>query len=154
CPAGGVPRLRVPGLIVVAFLVHSSPADIRYYHRRIDDRERDRPDRMHGTAQLDALRRAASSAPVVLFASPLTDLRELEARLAELGLERRVVTLSMSDAASRDRFRVLEEWTGRKTLPQVFLDGRFIGGPTELLAHPSLGGETASAGRWLGYAGL
>lgn len=109
---------------------------------------------MHGTDHLDALRRDASSAPVVLFASRLTDLRELEARLTELGLEHRVVTLSMSDAASRDRFHVLEEWTGRKTLPQVFLDSRFIGGPTELLAHPRLGGETASAGRWLGYAGL
>src|SRR5690606_39645558 len=113
CPAGGVPRLRVPGLIVVAFLVHSSPADIRYYHRRIDDRERDRPDRMHGTDHLDALRRDASSAPVVLFASPLTDLREPEARLAELGLDRRAVTLSLLDATSRDRFHVRADSTGR-----------------------------------------
>lgn len=109
---------------------------------------------MSGTDHLDALRRDASSAPVVLFASPITDVRELVQRLDELEVEHRVVTLSMSDAAARSRFHVLEEWTGHRTLPQVFLDGRFIGGPTELLAHPRLGGGADEAGRWLGYAGL
>ncbi len=109
---------------------------------------------MSGTDHLDALRRDASSAPVVLFASRLTDVRELVQRLDELDIEYRLVTLSMSDSASRDRFHVLEEWTGHRTLPQVFLDGRFIGGPTELLTHPRLAGGVPSAGRWLGYAGL
>lgn len=109
---------------------------------------------MSGTDHLDALRRDSSSAPVVLFASRITDVRELIARLEELGIEHRLVTLSMGDAQSRDRFHVLEEWTGHHTLPQVFLDGRFIGGPTELLAHPQLAGGVPEAGRWLGYAGL
>lgn len=109
---------------------------------------------MSGTDHLDALRRDASSAPVVLFASRLTDVRELLARLDELGIEHRVVTMAMGDQAARDRFHVLEEWTGHRTLPQVFLDGRFIGGPGELLAHPLLQGQAPELGHWLGYAGL
>ena len=109
---------------------------------------------MSGTDHLDALRRDAASAPVVLFGSRITDVRELAARLDELEIEHRIVTMSMGDAAARDRFHVLEEWTGHKSLPQVFLDGRFIGGPTELLAQPRLAGGAPAAGRWLGYAGL
>lgn len=107
-----------------------------------------------GTDHLDALRRDASSAPVVLFASGLTDVRELLQRLEELEIEYRLVTLTMGDPESRQRFHVLEEWTGHRTLPQVFLDGRFIGGPTELLAHSRLGGGVPNAGQWLGYVGL
>jgi glutaredoxin len=109
---------------------------------------------MSGADHLDALRRDASSAPVVLFASQITDVRELVARLDELEIGHRIVKLSMGDAAGRDRFHVLEEWTGHRTLPQVFLDGRFIGGPTELLAHPRIAGNTTQASQWLGYAGL
>lgn len=109
---------------------------------------------MSGTDHLDALRRDASSAPVVLFASRVTDVRELVARLDELDIEHRIVTISMRDPVSRDRFHVLEEWTGHKTLPQVFLDGRFIGGPTELFEHARLSGGVKKAGQWLGYAGL
>ena len=109
---------------------------------------------MSGTDHLDALRRDASSAPVVLFASRITDVRDLVTRLDELGLDYRLVTLSMGDRAARERFHVLEEWTGHHTLPQVFLDGRFIGGPTELLAHPRIAGGVPQAGQWLGYAGL
>jgi glutaredoxin len=109
---------------------------------------------MSGTDHLDALRRDSSSAPVVLFASRITDVRGLVGRLDELGLEYRLITMSMGDAAARDRFHVLEEWTGHRTLPQVFLDGRFIGGPAELLAHPRLAGGVPGAGAWLGYAGL
>lgn len=109
---------------------------------------------MSGTDHLDALRRDAASAPVVLFVSRLTDVRELQHRLDELDIEHRVVTMSMADSAARDRFHVLEEWTGHRTLPQVFLDSRFIGGPTELLAHPRLAGAVPQAGQWMGYAGL
>jgi len=109
---------------------------------------------MGGTEHLNALRRDAGSAPVVVFASRITDVRELVTRLDELEIEHRIVTMAMGDAAARDRFHVLEEWTGHKTLPQVFLDNRFIGGPTELLSHPRLAGNTPRAGQWLGYAGL
>lgn len=109
---------------------------------------------MSGTDHLDALRRDASSAPVVVFASRITDVRGLVARLDEADIEYRLITMAMGDAAARDRFHVLEEWTGHHTLPQVFLDGRFIGGPTELLKHPRLAGRVPETGRWLGYAGL
>ena len=109
---------------------------------------------MSGTDHLDALRRDASSAPVVLFASRITDVRELVGRLDDLDVEHRVITLAMGDSVARDRFRVLEEWTGHRTLPQVFLDGRFIGGPAELLGHPRLAGGMPQACQWLGYAGL
>jgi glutaredoxin len=107
-----------------------------------------------GTDHLHALRRDAGSAPVVIFGSRITDVRQLVARLDEFDIEHRVVTLSMADTKSRDRFHVLEEWTGHRTLPQVFIDGRFIGGPTELLAHPRLAGGAPAAGQWLGFAAL
>jgi glutaredoxin len=107
-----------------------------------------------GRDHLDALRRDANSASVVIFASRITDVRQLVARLDEHDVEHRVVTLSMGDTQSRDRFHVLEEWTGHRTLPQVFLDGHFIGGPSELLAHPRLAGRAPSSGEWLGYVGL
>ncbi|NGX15075.1 DUF3429 family protein [Wenzhouxiangella sp. XN24] len=109
---------------------------------------------MSGTDHLDTLRKDANSAPVVVFASRLTDVHEVVARLDELGIDYRIVTLAMGDRAARDRFHVLEEWTGHRTLPQVFLDGRFIGGPSELLAHPRLSGGVSKAAHWLGYAGL
>lgn len=109
---------------------------------------------MSGTDHLDALRRDANSAPVVLFAARTTDVRQLVARLTVLGMEHRVVAMGMSETAARERFHVLEEWTGHKTLPQVFVDGRFIGGPVELLAHVRMQGGAPDTGRWLGYAGL
>jgi len=140
--------------LIFAYLGRSWPGSIRYYHRSSGDQERGTGKKMSGTDHLDALRRDAGSAPVVLFASRITDVREPVARLDELDIEHRIVTMSMGDAAARDRFHVLEEWTGHKTLPQVFLDGRFIGGPTELLAHPRLAGGVSAAGHWLGYVGL
>lgn len=109
---------------------------------------------MSGTDHLDTLRKDANSAPVVVFASRLTDVHEVVTQLDELGVGYRIVTLAMGDRAARDRFHVLEEWTGHRTLPQVFLDGRFIGGPAELLAHPRVSGGVSKAAHWLGYAGL
>ena len=106
------------------------------------------------TEHLDALKADAASAPVVVFASRVTDVREILDRLDAVGLEHRVVTLAMRDPAQRERFHVLEEWTGSRVLPQVFLDGHYIGGPKEFLAHPRLQGPAPAAGEWLGYAGL
>jgi glutaredoxin len=106
------------------------------------------------TEHLDALKADAASAPVVVFASRVTDVREILDRLDAVGLEHRVVTLAMRDPSQRERFHVLEEWTGSRVLPQVFLDGHYIGGPKEFLAHPRLQGPTPAAGAWLGYAGL
>jgi len=106
------------------------------------------------TEHLDVLKADAASAPVVIFASRVTDVREILDRLDTLGLEHRVVTLAMRDPAQRERFHVLEEWTGSRILPQVFLDGHYIGGPKEFLVHPRLQGPAPAAGAWLGYAGL
>jgi glutaredoxin len=106
------------------------------------------------TEHLDALKADAASAPVVVFASRVTDVREILDRLDAVGLEHRVVTLAMRDPSQRERFHVLEEWTGSRVLPQVFLDGHYIGGPKEFLSHPRLQGPTPAAGAWLGYAGL
>ena len=106
------------------------------------------------TAHLDVLKADAASAPVVIFASRVTDVREMLDRLDALGLEHRVVTLAIRDAAQRERFHVLEEWTGSRILPQVFFDGHYIGGPKEFLSHPRLQGPAPAAGAWLGYAGL
>jgi glutaredoxin-related protein len=127
---------------------------IRYYPRKPGYLKRHDQNSMSGTDHLDAIRRDANSAPVVLFVARTTDVRQLVARLTVLGMEYRVVAMGMSDPAARERFHVLEEWTGHKTLPQVFVDGRFIGGPGELLAHVRMQGGAPDAGRWLGYAGL
>lgn len=107
-----------------------------------------------GRDHLEALKADAGRAPVVLFASRITDCRQLVTRLSELAIPHRVVELSMAEPAMRERFHVLEEWTGWGTLPQVFMDGRFIGGPQELLAHERLQGGVPRTGYWLGWAGV
>jgi glutaredoxin len=106
------------------------------------------------TEHLDALKADVTSARVVVFASRITDVREILLRFEELGIDHRLVTMAMGDASQRDRFHVLEEWTGSGTLPQVFIDGHFIGGPKELFAHRAMQGQRPAAGAWLGYLGL
>lgn len=103
---------------------------------------------------LDTIKADAASAVVVVFASRITDVREIVERLERLGVAHRVVKISMTDPGSRERFHVLEEWTGSGTLPQVFYQGRFIGGPKEFFAHPRMQGPAPVVGASLGYAGL
>lgn len=107
-----------------------------------------------GTDHLDALKADAASADVVVFASRISDVRDIVARMEDLEVPHRVVTMAMGDGEQRDRFHVLEEWTGWRTLPQVFVNGQFIGGPWELLNHRRLQGHAPVAGAWLGYLGL
>lgn len=107
-----------------------------------------------GSEHLEALKSEVASAPVVVFAARLTDVRPLVRCLDQVRLEHRVVTLSMADPALRERFHVLEEWTGWGTLPQVFVDRRFIGGAQDLLAHPRLQGTVPASGFWIGWAGV
>jgi glutaredoxin-related protein len=107
-----------------------------------------------GGDHLEALKAEVASAPVVVFAARLTDVRPLVQCLDQVRLEHRVVTLSMADPSLRERFHVLEEWTGWGTLPQVFVDGRFIGGAQDLLAHPRLQGTVPASGFWIGWAGV
>ncbi|MEJ2514872.1 MAG: DUF3429 family protein [Gammaproteobacteria bacterium] len=106
------------------------------------------------TDHLDALKADAASADVVVFASRISDVRDIVARMEDLEIPHRLVIMAMGEADQRHRFHVLEEWTGWRTLPQVFVNGQFIGGPRELLRHRRLQGHAPGAGAWLGYLGL
>lgn len=105
----------------------------------------------------DELTQLARSARVVVFHSPVTDLAGLDERLDRTGLQWRAVELGMGDADNRARFQALKSLTGCGTLPQVFMDGRFVGGLREatarLEAAPSARRVPAGAA-WMGYLGL
>ena len=81
----------------------------------------------------------ATSARVVIFRSNLTDTRSLQVWLDARGIDYREITMGMGSGIERDRFHRLREWTGWPLLPQVFLDGAFVGGADELQARPELG---------------
>jgi len=74
-----------------------------------------------------------ASAEVVVFASGLTDVRRLRSWLEHNGVDYRVVVMGMGSAAERERFHRLRAWTGWSLLPQVFVDGGFVGGADEYL---------------------
>ena len=104
-----------------------------------------------------ALDQAIHAARAVVFVSNLTDARPVTARLEAAGLPHRVETMGMGDAAMRERFHRLQRRTGWGTLPQVFIDGEFVGGIQEAQAHPALAGSGGALRSWasaLGYAGL
>lgn len=101
------------------------------------------------------------SAPVVVFRSPSTDLGGLNHLLDRLGMRWQAVTLDLSDAAMRERFAELCHHTGATTLPQVFADGRFIGGIEASLDHfapettiPSGAPRLSATATTATYAGL
>jgi len=71
---------------------------------------------------------------VVVFCSELTDIRRLEQQLRDAGIEHDVQRMGMGSEAMRRRFGELRAFTRWPTLPQVFLDGRFVGGEPELAA--------------------
>lgn len=91
----------------------------------------------------------------VLFRSSLTDLDDLPEALAAAGIECREVEMGMGSADNRELFYRLREHTGHASLPQVFIDGKFVGGLAEtrvwLARHDRRG---PAAARCLGYAGL
>ena len=80
----------------------------------------------------------ATRARVVIFRSNLTDTRSLRIWLDQRGIDYREITMGMGSGAERDRFHRLREWTGWPLLPQVFLDGAFVGGADELQARTDL----------------
>jgi len=83
-------------------------------------------------------------AAVVIFRSPLSDIRALTERLRQAGIDFHEVVLGMASYAMRERFHVLQAQTGWSTLPLVFVSGRFVGGVDELMHHPLLdAGPTA-----------
>ncbi len=103
----------------------------------------------------DDLRQLAQQAPVVVFHSPVTDLGSLDRELDRAGIRWQAVEMTMASQASRDLFHQLRHWTGHPTLPQVFRDGRFLGGleqaRTALTDVPPL---RPAAALWMGYLGL
>ncbi|MCA1804908.1 MAG: DUF3429 family protein [Xanthomonadaceae bacterium] len=116
------------------------------------------------------LREALTGARVVIFRSRLTDVRPLKGWLAgHPGLPVREVLMEMGSGEQRDRFQALKAQTGWGTLPQVFVDGQFVGGQVEFFGHPVVLGPAASVAsqgvpdkalpspkliQALGYAGL
>ena len=104
-----------------------------------------------------SLQELANAARVVLFVSNLTDARPVIHRLEALGVPYATHVMGMADPAMRARFQALEEWTEWAALPQIFVDGRFVGGLEEALAHSLLqppAPEIRTWARWLGYGGL
>jgi len=104
-----------------------------------------------------------ADARVVVYQSPVTDVREILGLLGRCGASHRTVVLAMGSHRDRDRFHALQAFTGWETLPQVFVDGQFIGGEAELRRHPvtlrdaSRRQERFSADRLqrlLGYGGV
>jgi glutaredoxin len=116
------------------------------------------------------LREALAGARVVIFRSRLTDVRPLQVWLtAHPDLAVREVLMEMGSGEQRDRFQALKHHTGWGTLPQVFVDGQFVGGQVEFFGHTVVSGPEASGAtrdvpdmavpspaliQALGYAGL
>jgi len=99
-----------------------------------------------------------TSSRVVVFCSNLTDVRPITTRLVQVGVPYRLVVMGMGSVSMRERFQRLQQLTGWTKLPQVFVDGRFIGGYEEFFAFdfaPS-NQDTAipAAAKWYGYGGL
>lgn len=98
---------------------------------------------------------------VHLVVSPLTDDRAIERWLQRHGWSYHRDVCSMAASADRLAFHQLRKLTGWQTLPQIFIDGDFIGGSDEFFAHPEVRQTVETAerslcqrARLLGYAGL
>ncbi|WP_222519230.1 DUF3429 family protein [Spiribacter salinus] len=100
------------------------------------------------------LRKLAGSADVVVFHSPVTDLGGLDERLEQSGRHWKAIEMGMGSSESREQFARLKAMTGRSTLPQIFVNGRFVGGLRQAEAQLPLTGPYPSAAGWMGYLGL
>lgn len=79
-------------------------------------------------SEREEVERLSKSAKVVIFHSPLTDLGGLDHELNRRGERWHAVELAMGDKRNRERYEALKHYSGQTTLPQVFVDGRFVGG--------------------------
>lgn len=86
----------------------------------------------------DFIDRQRHSAPVVIFASPLTEMDALRRELHARGVAFTEIVLGMGKLEARDRFAALRDMTGHATLPQVFIHGAFAGGAEAALHDPRL----------------
>jgi len=77
----------------------------------------------------------ARSEKVVIFASGLTDTRMIVRILTDRGVPFRVIEMGMASSRSRVDFRRLCEMTKWHLLPQIFVDGVFVGGADEVIEY-------------------
>lgn len=107
------------------------------------------------------VRSAIADHRIVLVASPITDLGLITRWLAQRGLDYCRVELSMRSPESRADYEQLRRATRWRSLPQIFIDGNFIGGTEQFF--DTLAGDAAATpanadvspwARGLGYAGL
>ncbi len=105
-------------------------------------------------SEANNLKTLQHSAHVVVFHSPVTDLAGLDDALDAAGESWRSVEMSMGSSQSRNEFARLKSQTGCATLPQVFVDGQFIGGLREAQARLQTADQRPPAAAWMGYLGL
>lgn len=89
------------------------------------------------------LRDVVSRDAVVVFASSITDIRALCMTLARERLSHCLILMRMEDERTRDRFHLLTETTHWPYLPQIFIDGEFVGGDLEFFKDPRISRESA-----------
>jgi len=77
-------------------------------------------------------------AHIVIFSSRLTDIRSLITQLEHNNLDYKEVRMGMGNEESRNYFNALRHLTDWPYLPQIFVNGKFVGGIDELLNHPLL----------------
>ena len=70
---------------------------------------------------------------IMVFSSAVTDIRLITDVLTTLNLPYKVVIMSMGKLRNRDGFKQLQELTDWDFLPQIFIEGKFIGGISEFL---------------------
>ncbi len=80
----------------------------------------------------------AKSDEVVIFASALTDIRMVVKCLLYLRIPFKVVEMGMSSIKDRIGFKRLCSMTSWRLMPQIFINGQFIGGIDEFFEHPEI----------------
>jgi len=98
---------------------------------------------------------------IVVVASPITDLGLITRWLSQHGQDCCQVVLSMRSPASRADYEQLCQATRWRSLPQIFIDGEFIGGTEQFFDALNRESTAESAATdcnpwayWLGYGGL
>jgi len=80
----------------------------------------------------------AKSEEVVIFVSALTDVRMIVKCLLYLRIPYKVVEMGMSSIKDRVGFKRLRTMTNWGLMPQIFINGQFIGGVDEFFDHPEI----------------
>jgi glutaredoxin-related protein len=80
----------------------------------------------------------AKSEEVVIFVSALTDVRMIVKCLLYLRIPFKVVEMGMSSIKDRVGFKRLCTETSWGLMPQIFINGQFIGGIDEFFEHPEI----------------